>query len=81
LDEIRSVEGVLEEPEPDVRVVDLGGSSVVIRGRWWTRPEQANTVAVQDEVVKRVKERLEAEDIDIPYPTRTVHLHEESGTG
>lgn len=79
LDEIRSVDGVLEEPSPDVRVVDLGGSSVVLRGRWWTRPAQGSTVAVQDEVVKRVKERLEAEDIDIPYPTRTVHLHREEG--
>lgn len=76
-DAIRSVEGVLEEPEPDVRVVDLGDSSVVIRGRWWTGSEQSNTVAVQDEVVKQVKERLEAEGIDIPYTTRTVHLHQE----
>lgn len=78
-DAIRAVEGVLEEPEPDVRVVDLGDSGVVIRGRWWTRSEQSNAVAVQDEVVKQVKERLEAEGIDIPYTTRTVHLHQENG--
>lgn len=38
LEAMRSVDGVLTDPAPEAIVVDLAGSSVNIRARWWINP-------------------------------------------
>lgn len=54
-----------------VGVQELGDSAVVLRMTAKTRPGEQ--FAVTRELRRRVKERFDAEGIDIPYPTR-VHL-------
>lgn len=74
LEEISDIEA---EPAPQVLVEELGGSSVNLQLRGWTKPSKANMVAVTSDVTQKIKEKYDAEGIDIPYPIRTVYLNEE----
>lgn len=73
-------ERVLEEPEPKVAVHELGGSSVNIVVRPWC--DTSDYWSVRWDLTRELKEQLEADGFDIPYPQRDVHLHrvDESGS-
>ncbi len=70
-------EKVSDEHEPQVLVTELGGSSVNLKLRGWTRPSRASLVAASSEVTQKVKEYYDDEGIDIPYPIRTVFMEEQ----
>lgn len=78
LETMRSIDGVLEDPAPDVITAELAGSSVNLRARWWTRPERSEVVRVGHEVITAIKEQLDAAHIDMPYPTQVVLLHDQT---
>ncbi|AHL23623.1 mechanosensitive ion channel family protein [Thermococcus nautili] len=59
---------VLAEPEPKVYVESLGDSSVVLRVWAWAPSER--WFDVRTEVVRRIKEALDREGIEIPFPQR-----------
>lgn len=73
---LREVDGIVDDPEPQVFVWELGGSSVNLRARWWTKPSQSSLVEVQGEVIQAVKEKFDANGIDFPYPIRDVRITE-----
>nr|WP_241692694.1 mechanosensitive ion channel family protein [Haloarcula salina] len=62
------IEGVLEDPEPSAPVTELGDSAVVLQGRVWIDPTASSYGAIRSQFVEAVKERFDAEDIDMPYP-------------
>ena len=71
LDEAANVEEIMDDPGPSVRVTELGDSSVNLQSRIWVQdPDRSDVVGVRSEFVKRVKERFDAEGIDMPYPHR-----------
>lgn len=74
---LEEVETIEENPAPQVLVNELGGSSVNLKLRGWTKPSKANMIATTSEVTQEIKEKYDAEGIDIPYPIRTVYLNEE----
>lgn len=78
LDTTRSTEGVLADPAPDVLVVELAGSSVNLRARWWSKSDRASVVQIGSEVVARIKAALDEASIDMPYPTRVVLWHDQT---
>ena len=61
--------GVLDDPAPTAPVTALGDSAVVLSGRIWIDPEESSYGAVRAAFLEAVKERFDAEDIDMPYPT------------
>jgi small conductance mechanosensitive channel len=64
---------VLEDPAPSVRLIELGDSSVGLQSRVWiSDPSRADFVQTRAEYVQTVKERFDEENINIPYPNRTV---------
>lgn len=73
LDEAESVE---KEPEPQVLVDELGGSSVNLKLRGWTDNRKANIVSGGSEVTQLIKEKYDDAGIDIPYPIRTVYMED-----
>lgn len=77
-DVLGSTEGVLSEPEPEVLVTELAGSWVSLRARWWTKPSQKEVLHTQSRVIQAVKEKLDQEAIDMPYPTNVVLLHNQT---
>ncbi|USZ75778.1 mechanosensitive ion channel family protein [Halorussus vallis] len=64
---------ILDDPAPSVRLTELGDSSVGLKSRVWiANPSRGDFVKTKGEYVTAVKERFDAEGIDIPYPNRTL---------
>lgn len=73
LEEAARHEGIMEDPEPSVRLTELGDSSVGLQSRIWIAdPSRADFVKIRGEFVQRVKQRFDEAGIDIPYPHRTL---------
>lgn len=66
---------ILAEPKPAVMVKDLGESSVDFAVRAWVNTP--DWWATRCELIERIKLAFDAEDIEIPFPQRTVHLRQE----
>jgi len=78
LEAVRSVEGVLTRPEPDVLVVELADSTINLRARWWSHPTRIDVLQVQDRVLEAIKMRLTHEGIDLPFPTQVLLFHDQT---
>ena len=73
VEEAENHPGILEEPAPSVRLTELGDSDVGLQSRFWIAdPSRADFVRIRGEYVTNVKDRFDAEGIDIPYPVRTL---------
>ncbi|CCQ37053.1 mechanosensitive channel protein MscS [Natronomonas moolapensis 8.8.11] len=73
LEEAHAHDGIMDDPEPSVRLTELGDSSVGLQSRIWIRnPSRADFVKIRGEYVTRVKARFDEAGIDIPYPHRTL---------
>lgn len=77
---VQSVAGVLDDPAPDVLVVALAESSVMLRVRWWIAPPtRSDALDTQDRVIAAIKQKLYVEHgIDLPYPTRQIVFHDQT---
>lgn len=67
---------VLKEPAFNVKVHELGDSSVNFICRPWTKTSDYWTVYW--DVTRGVKERFDAEGVCIPFPQQDVHLYQET---
>ncbi|MBW1904964.1 MAG: mechanosensitive ion channel [Deltaproteobacteria bacterium] len=70
-----SHEKVLKDPEPVVRLHELGDSSVNFVVRPWSKTE--DYWDVYWDITREVKQRFDAEGISIPFPQRDVHVYRE----
>lgn len=62
---------ILADPEPSVRLIELGDSDVGLQSRFWIEnPDRSEFIRIRSEYVQRVKERFDAAGIDIPYAHR-----------
>ncbi|EMI17426.1 mechanosensitive ion channel protein MscS [Rhodopirellula maiorica SM1] len=78
LQTLQNTEGVVSDPAPDVVATELGGSSVVLRARWWTASERVNVVRTGNAVISDIKKALDDAGIDMPYPTNVTLLHDQT---
>jgi small conductance mechanosensitive channel len=79
LDAVRSLDVVLKDPPPDVLTMELGESGVSLRVRWWIRPpEKADALDARDHVLAAIKSQLQANGIDLPFPTRQILFHDQT---
>ena len=69
---VTSDERVLEDPAPLVAVGELGGSSVDLLVRPWTKT--SDYFATKCDLTERIKLALDEAGISIPYPQMDVHL-------
>ena len=73
LEEARAHDGIMNNPEPSVRLTELGDSSVGLQSRIWiANPSRGDFVKTRGEYVRRVKRRFDEEGIEFPYPHRTL---------
>jgi small conductance mechanosensitive channel len=76
------VDDVLDDPAPEAFVTDLGGSSVNLNVRFWVeRAGRGAMLATKGDVAAAVKEALDEAGYDIPYPIRTIYMHDGDGVG
>ncbi|CZF83689.1 Small-conductance mechanosensitive channel [Grimontia celer] len=68
---------LLTTPEPTIGVVELADSSVNLVVRPWVRT--ADYWAVYFDLLQAMKEALDAEGIEIPFPQMDVHLNKVDG--
>ena len=69
IEEGSGIDGVIDDPAPTAPVTTLGDSAVVLSGRLWIDPAERNFGQIRAVFVEAVKKRLDAEGIDMPYPT------------
>ena len=69
-------EKVLDDPEPMIKVSELGDSSVNFIVRPWVKTE--DYWDVKWDITREVKMRFDREGIGIPFPQRDVHFYDET---
>ena len=72
---IEKVEGVLAHKAPEIDLVGFGDSSIDFIVRYWTSPRQPQVRQVQTRAVIAIKKALDAANITIPYPIRTLYYY------
>lgn len=79
IEAMKGVDGVIADPAPEALVVELAGSSVNIRARWWINPpRRADVMDAQDRVLEAIKNTLTAHGIDLPFPTQQILWHDQT---
>lgn len=73
-DVIDQVDGIVEEPAPDIFVGEMAESSIDFVVRPWCKPEDYRKVYFA--VTEGIKKRFDGEQISIPFPQRDVHLYD-----
>jgi small conductance mechanosensitive channel len=74
VDVLKSNSKVLADPEPDVYVSELADSSVNFVVRPWCKTEHYWDVYF--EITEAIKRKFDDQNIEIPFPQRDVHLHQ-----
>ncbi|NES06631.1 MAG: mechanosensitive ion channel family protein [Okeania sp. SIO2F4] len=72
---IQKVEGVLEDPDPEIDLVSFNDSSIDFIVRYWTKAEQKEVRRTQTQAIIAIKKVFDRVDINIPYPIRTVYFY------
>ena len=67
-------EYVLKDPAPNIFVSELGDSSVNFAVRPWCKTKHYWDVYF--DITEKIKKKFDAESIEIPFPQRDVHLHQ-----
>ncbi|MGK7949627.1 MAG: mechanosensitive ion channel family protein [Xenococcaceae cyanobacterium] len=73
---IRRVEGVIDNPSPEIDLVNFGDSSIDFVVRYWSDPKQKEVRHVQTRAIIAIKKALDEADISIPYPIRTLYYYD-----
>lgn len=72
---IVEVEGVLDTPAPEMDLVSFNDSSIDFIVRYWTKAEQKEVRRTQTKAIIAIKKAFDKEDINIPYPIRTLYFY------
>ncbi len=72
---ITKVEGVLEDPAPEIDLLGFGDSSINFAVRYWTLPQMREVRHAQTKAIFDIKEAFDKADINIPYPIRTLYFY------
>jgi small conductance mechanosensitive channel len=76
MEEVTNHKLVLKDPAPQVEVSELADSSVNFVVRPWCKT--SDYWAVKFDLTKSIKQRLDRDGFNIPFPQRDVHIHQAS---
>jgi small conductance mechanosensitive channel len=71
---LKTIDGVLSDPEPASFVESLGDSSVNIFGHVWFNYPGGSYFQVRHDATVKIKKALEDEGFNIPFPIRTLDI-------
>ena len=77
IDAVRQVPGVLAEDEIEVLYDKMGDWAMTLCVRWWIE-SYVNARRIHDQAHRALQKALDAAGIEMPYPTQTLHLYDES---
>lgn len=79
LDVLRNNQDTLQDPAPEALVVDLAGSTINIRARWWINPpRRADAMDTTDAILTAINSRMASAGIDLPFPTQQILFHDQT---
>ncbi|HSG41786.1 MAG TPA: mechanosensitive ion channel family protein [Anaerolineales bacterium] len=78
LDAIQNVPGYMPEPAPVVGFSTFGDSALQLDTYFWIDTSKTNPLSAKDAAFTLIKNVLDKEGIDIPFPIRTVFRHSEN---
>lgn len=74
IETLKSVEGVLVDPEPTVYAEELGDSAMILAARFWIDTKDNNLLQVHSNAVVALNAAAERDGIELPYPIQTVRV-------
>lgn len=74
LETVKGVDGVINEPAPQVLLAAHDSSSINFDIRYWTSSQPGDRRLVFDRVATATKYALDKAGIDIPFPQRVLHM-------
>jgi small-conductance mechanosensitive channel len=78
-DVLTNASGVVNDPKPWIYLSEFADSSVNFQVYYWTKPEQAETLRVKNEVMSAIWHAFDEHDIEIPFPQRDLHIRSVDG--
>ncbi|MBU7011810.1 MAG: mechanosensitive ion channel family protein [Theionarchaea archaeon] len=73
IETVKEVNGVLDDPQPQVVVKEFGDSWINVELRVWIKDAKERR-RIQDEINRRIKIEFEKSSIEMPCPQREVHI-------
>ncbi len=74
MEAVKKIDGVLDDPAPQVVITELADSSINLQVRVWVKKE--NYGRVRPEVIKAIYNAYNEAGIEIPYPQLDVHVRD-----
>jgi len=78
LEAIQNVPGFMTEPAPLLGFSNFGDSALQLDTYFWVDMSKTNPLAAKDAAFSLIKNALDKEGIDIPFPIRTVYMHSQN---
>jgi len=78
LEAIQNVPGYMAEPSPLLGFSNFGDSALQLDTYFWIDTAKTNPIAAKDAAFSLIKNALDKEGIDIPFPIRTVYMHSQN---
>ena len=75
MDAIQNVPGFMAEPAPLLGFSNFGDSALQLDTYFWIDTAKTNPIAAKDAAFSLIKNALDKEGIDIPFPIRTMYMH------
>jgi small conductance mechanosensitive channel len=72
MDALQSVPGYMAEPAPIIGFSNFGDSALQLDTYYWIDTSMTNPIAAKDAAFSLIKNALDKEGIDIPFPIRTI---------
>lgn len=73
---LRAMNGVMEDPGPFMRIVELGDFNVIVQFFGWVDQRSADFLKVNSEAIRLIKAALDKAGIEMPEPIQTVRVRE-----
>jgi small-conductance mechanosensitive channel len=77
VDAVRQVPGIVPDAEIEVLYDEMGDSAMVLGIRWWIE-SYVNARRSRDQVHRALQTSFDDAGIEMPYPTQSLHLYNES---
>jgi len=75
---IQNVPGYIAEPAPLIGFSNFGDSALELNTYFWIDTSKTNPIAAKDAAFSLVKNALDKQGIDIPFPIRTVYMQSQN---
>lgn len=78
LEALQNVPGYMAEPGPLIGFSNFGDSALELNTYFWVDMSMTNPLAAKDAAFTLIKNALDKQGIDIPFPIRTVYMHSQN---